>query len=60
MSGVVDWGAYTFQRHMVGAFGIIDETEETHAPEASTPGICLAPHIEAPAEPRRRIPREAR
>jgi hypothetical protein len=47
MSGVVDWGAYTFQRHMVGAFGIIDETEETHAPEASTHGICLAPSIEA-------------
>jgi tRNA (mo5U34)-methyltransferase len=32
---------------MVGAFGIIDETEETHAPEASTRGICLAPSIEA-------------
>ena len=47
MSGIVDWGAYTFQRHMVGAFGIIDETEETHANEASIHGICLAPSIEA-------------
>lgn len=47
LSGVVDWGAYTFQRHMVGSFGIIDETEETHAPEASARGICLAPSIEA-------------
>jgi tRNA (mo5U34)-methyltransferase len=47
LSGVVDWGAYTFQRHMVGAFGIIDETEETHASEASIHGICLAPSIEA-------------
>jgi len=47
MSGVVDWGAYTFQRHMVGAFGIIDETEETHANEAGIHGICLAPSIEA-------------
>jgi tRNA (mo5U34)-methyltransferase len=47
MSGVVDWGAYTFQRHMVGAFGIIDETEETHANEAGMQGICLAPSIEA-------------
>ena len=32
---------------MVGTFGIIDETEETHAPEASARGICLAPSIEA-------------
>ncbi|MGZ5034705.1 MAG: class I SAM-dependent methyltransferase [Usitatibacter sp.] len=47
MSGVVDWGAYTFQRHMVGAFGIIDETDETHANEAGIHGICLAPSIEA-------------
>jgi hypothetical protein len=46
MSGIVDWGSWRFQRHMVGAFGIIDETEETHAPEASVHGICLAPSIE--------------
>jgi hypothetical protein len=55
MSGVVDWGAYTFQRHMVGAFGIVDETEETHAPEASARGICLAPSIEALAWLLRRV-----
>jgi tRNA (mo5U34)-methyltransferase len=47
LSGMVDWGAYTFQRPMKGAFGIIDESEETHAPEASLHGICLAPSIEA-------------
>jgi len=46
MSGVVDWGSWRFQRHMVGAFGIVDETEETHASEASVHGICLAPSIE--------------
>lgn len=46
MSGIVDWGSWQFQRHMVGAFGIIDETEETHASEASVHGICLAPSIE--------------
>ena len=46
MSGTVDWGSWRFQRHMVGAFGIVDETEETHASEASVHGICLAPSIE--------------
>ena len=46
MSGVVDWGSWQFQREMVGAFGIIDETEETHGSEASMHGICLAPSIE--------------
>ena len=47
MSGMVDWGSWRFQRPMVGAFGIIDETAETHASEASVHGICLAPSIEA-------------
>lgn len=47
MTGVVDWGAHTFQRHMVGSFALIDETAETHAPEASTTGICLCPSYEA-------------
>ena len=46
MSGIVDWGSWRFQRPMVGAFGIIDETAETHASEASVHGICLAPSIE--------------
>ncbi len=47
MTGVVDWGACTFQRQMVGSFALIDETDETHAPEASTTGICLCPSYEA-------------
>jgi tRNA (mo5U34)-methyltransferase len=46
MSGIVDWGSWRFQRPMVGSFGVIDETEETHGPEASVHGICLAPSIE--------------
>jgi tRNA (mo5U34)-methyltransferase len=46
MSGMVDWGSWRFQRPMVGAFGIVDETAETHASEASVHGICLAPSIE--------------
>jgi hypothetical protein len=32
---------------MVGSFALIDETAETHAPEASTTGICLCPSYEA-------------
>ncbi len=47
MTGVVDWGSYRFQRPMVGSVAIIDETAETHAPEASTTGICLCPSYEA-------------
>jgi len=46
MSGMVDWGSWRFQRPMVGVFGIVDETAETHASEASVHGICLAPSIE--------------
>jgi len=47
LSGVVDRGSWRFQRPMVGNFGIIDETDETHAPEAAIRGICLAPSIPA-------------
>ena len=47
MSGMVDYGSYRFVRPLKGSFGIIDETEETHGPEASTTGICLVPSIEA-------------
>ena len=43
LSGPVDWGNYTFVKDLKGCFGIIDETDETHGPEASTLGICLAP-----------------
>jgi hypothetical protein len=45
-SGNVDWGSYQFVRPLKGCFGIIDELNETHAPEASTGGICLAPSTE--------------
>jgi hypothetical protein len=34
-------------RPLKGSFGIIDETGETHGPEASTTGICLVPSLEA-------------
>lgn len=46
MSGFVDWGSWRYRRQMMGAFGIIDETEDTHANETGTRGICLAPSIE--------------
>ncbi len=47
MTGWVDYGSYRFVRPLKGSFGIIDETGETHGPEASTTGICLVPSIEA-------------
>ncbi len=47
LSGQLDWGNYTFVKPMMGSFAIIDETQETHGPEMSTTGICLAPSIEA-------------
>jgi hypothetical protein len=47
MTGMVDWGSYQFQRPMVASLGIIDETAETHAPEASASGICITPSLEA-------------
>lgn len=43
MHGFVDWGNHRFVRPLKGSFGIIDETAEVHAAEASTLGICLAP-----------------
>ncbi len=47
MHGFVDWGNHRFVRPLKGSFGIIDETGETHGPEASTTGICLVPSVEA-------------
>ncbi|PIV32184.1 MAG: hypothetical protein COS34_14470 [Lysobacterales bacterium CG02_land_8_20_14_3_00_62_12] len=47
MSGMVDYGSYQFVRPLKGSFGIIDETDDTHGPEASTTGICLVPSVEA-------------
>lgn len=46
LSGMVDWGSYEFVRPLKGCFGIIDEVDETHAPEASVTGVCLAPSTE--------------
>ncbi len=46
LSGMVDWGSYDYVRPLKGCFGIIDELGETHAPEASVTGICLAPSTE--------------
>ena len=47
VSGWVDYGSYRFVRPMKGSFGIIDETDDTHGPEASTTGICLVPSLDA-------------
>jgi len=47
MSGWVDYGGYQYVRPLKGSFGIIDETGETHGPEASITGICLVPSLEA-------------
>jgi hypothetical protein len=47
LSGMVDYGSYRFVRPLKGSFGIIDETDDTHGPEASTTGICLVPSVEA-------------
>jgi len=46
LSGMLDWGSYQFVRPIMGNFTVIDETDETHANEASTEGICLAPSAE--------------
>ena len=34
-------------RPLKGSFGIIDETDDNHGPEASITGICLVPSLEA-------------
>jgi len=47
MSGWVDYGGYRYVRPLKGSFGIIDETGDTHGPEASITGICLVPSLEA-------------
>jgi len=47
LSGMVEYGSYRFVRPLKGSFGIIDETDDTHGPEASTTGICLVPSVEA-------------
>ena len=47
LSGFVDYGSYQYVRPLKGSFGIIDETDDTHGPEASITGICLVPSLEA-------------
>lgn len=47
MTGYVDYGSYQFVRPLKGSFGIVDETQETHGPEASTAGVCLVPSLDA-------------
>lgn len=47
LSGMVDYGSYRYVRPLVGSFGMVDESEETHGPEASITGICLIPSLEA-------------
>jgi len=47
MTGYVDYGSYQYVRPLQGSFGIIDETDDTHGPEASITGVCLVPSLEA-------------
>jgi len=47
MTGHVDYGSYRYVKPLRGSFGIVDETHETHGPEASITGICLVPSLEA-------------
>ncbi|MGD2128949.1 MAG: DUF1698 domain-containing protein [Lysobacterales bacterium] len=47
ITGYVDYGSYRFVRQLKGTFGIIDETADTHGPEASVTGICLVPSLDA-------------
>jgi tRNA (mo5U34)-methyltransferase len=47
MSGMVDFGSFQFVKPLHGSFGVLDETAETHGPEAGVSGICLVPSVEA-------------
>jgi hypothetical protein len=47
LGGWIDYGNHRYVRPLQGSFGIIDETGDTHGPEASTTGICLVPSLEA-------------
>ena len=47
MNGFVDYGSYQFVRPLKGSFGIIDETDDPHGPEASITGISLVPSLDA-------------
>jgi len=43
----VDYGSYQYVRPLKGSFGIIDEVDDTHGPEASVTGISLVPSLDA-------------
>jgi len=47
MNGFVDYGSYQYVRPLKGSFGIIDEIDDTHGPEASITGVCLVPSLDA-------------
>ena len=47
MTGFVDYGSYQYVRPLKGSFGIIDEVDDTHGPEASVTGISLVPSLDA-------------
>lgn len=47
LAGYVDYGSYQYVKELKGSFGIVDETDETHGPEASITGICLVPSLDA-------------
>ena len=47
LGGWIDYGNHRYVRPLHGSFGVIDETAETHGPEASTTGICLVPSLDA-------------
>lgn len=47
MTGFVDYGSYQYVRPLKGSFGIIDEIDDTHGPEASVTGISLVPSLDA-------------
>ncbi len=45
LEGVTDWGSYQFSKKIIGCWGLIDETEETHGPESGITGFCLCPSL---------------
>jgi hypothetical protein len=47
MTGFVDYGSFQYVRPLKGSFGIIDEMDDTHGPEASVTGISLVPSLDA-------------
>jgi len=44
-TGVVDYGSFEYVKSIEASFVVVDETDETHGPEASTLGICLIPNL---------------